>query len=228
MFQKFISWLNIWIQKTFSYREESDIRSTLLSYCCHQRLPHIWWLETAQIYSLKSSGGHKSEMGLPGLKSGYWQGHLPSRGKGKKYFSASRGDPVPLAPIQPPHHFLPHILSDSDLLPSSFTSENSCGSTGPAWIIMDNLPSSLALKLNHTCMVSLCQVRWHSQVLRIRMQTPLGAITQPQHAASSSTKKLQRLISLLRYVKFYGSFHSKGNSATLSCILRPVYVQLPS
>lgn len=55
----------------------------------------------------------------------------------------------------------------------------------------------------------------------IRMQTPLGAITQPQHAASSSTKFKGLL--LLRYLKFYGSFHSKGNSATYSCILRLVY-----
>lgn len=148
---------------------------------------------TAPIYSLKSSGGHKSEMGFPGLKSGCGQGHLPSGGEGKKCFPASRGGPALLAPVQPPHHFLPHIFSDSDLLPSSFTSENSCGSTGPAWIIIDNLPSSLALKLNHICMVSLCQVRWHSQVLRIRMQMPLGAITQPQHAASSSTKNFKGL-----------------------------------
>lgn len=47
-----------------------------------------------QIYSLKSSGGHKSEMGLLGLKSGCWQGHFPSGGEGK-IFSSFQRQPCP-------------------------------------------------------------------------------------------------------------------------------------
>lgn len=45
------------------------VNVVLISYCCWNKLAHIWWLQTAQMCYVSSFGGQKSEMDLTGLTS---------------------------------------------------------------------------------------------------------------------------------------------------------------
>ena len=91
-------------------------------------------------------------MGLTGLKSRCWQGHIPSEGsRGEELleamstFSFQRmltflgSQPLPSSPEQATSRTA--SLSPAPL-PPSFTSKDPCDYTGPRGIIRDHLPIS--------------------------------------------------------------------------------------
>lgn len=131
-------------------REERDIHRAFVSNCCCKKWPQIWWLKTTQIHSCTVQGVRSLRWGL-GLVS--WapgrQDRLPSEGSRGQWlsvpFQPSRGCLHSLAPGQQSHYFLHHLFW---LWPSSLPLslvKDLCDSTGPTWIIQDNLPISRLL-----------------------------------------------------------------------------------
>ena len=83
--------------------EDIAVRECVCFLCHCNKLPQTLWLKTARIYHL-SSEGQKSNMGLSGRKSTYWQGCLPS--KGSRGESISSPFPASGDVLQPLDHGL--------------------------------------------------------------------------------------------------------------------------
>lgn len=73
--------------------EISVLRSVLVSYCWHNKLPWTWWLTITWVYYLTVQ--EKFEIGPGGLKSRYQQVWIPFGGSRREFislfFPASRG-----------------------------------------------------------------------------------------------------------------------------------------